>query len=75
MPPSTLNKLLSRRKYMGRAELEKYREEMKRQGVNIPKRRETKVGGRKISEKPRPSMSMSTSRPRPRPTDNVMHHD
>ena len=75
MPPSTLNKLLSRRKYMGRAELEKYREEMKRKGVNIPKRRETKVGGRKISEKPRPSTSMSTSMPTPRPTNNVMHQD
>ena len=45
VPPSTLNKLLSRRKYMGGAELEKYREEMKRNGVNIPKRRETKLGG------------------------------
>ena len=32
IPPSTLNKLLSGRKYMGGAELEKYSEEMKRKG-------------------------------------------
>ena len=61
IPPSTLNKLLSGRKYMGGAELEKYCEEMKQKGVDIPKRHETKLGGRKISEKARPSTSTSTS--------------
>ena len=75
IPPSTLNKLLSGRKYMGRAELEKYHEEMKRKGVDIPKRCETKVGGQKILEKPRPSMSTSTSTSTARSTDNVMPHD
>ena len=73
VPPSTLNKLLSGRKYMGGAELEKYRDEMKRKGVDIPKRCETKLGGWKISEKPRLSTSTSTSTPKS--TDNVMHHD
>ena len=73
VPPSTLNKVLSGRKYMGGVELEKYCEEMKRKGVDIPKRREMKLGGRRISEKPRPSTSTSMSAPRP--TDNVMHHD
>ena len=75
VPSSTLNKILSGKKYMGGAELEKYREEMKRKGINIPKRCETKVGGRKISEKPRPSMSMSASMSAARPTNNVMHHN
>ena len=70
---STLNKILSGKKYMGGAELEKYREEMKRKGIDIPKRQEMKLGGRRISEKPRPSMSTSTSATRP--TDNVIHHD
>ena len=47
VPPSTLNKLLSGTKYMGGAELEKYCEEMKSKGVDIPKRGDMKVGGRK----------------------------
>ena len=58
---------------MGSAELEKYREEMKRKGVDIPKRRETKLGGHKTSEKAR--LSMSTSMSTPNSTDNEMHHD
>ena len=62
VPPSTLNKLLSGRKYMGGAELEKYHEEMKQKGVDIPKRHETKLGVCKISEKARLSTSTSTSR-------------
>ena len=37
VPPSTLNKLLSGRKYMGGAELNKYHEEMARKGVEIKK--------------------------------------
>ena len=43
VPPSTLNKLLSGRKYMGGAELEKYHKEMKQEGVDIPKKHETKL--------------------------------
>ena len=39
---STLNKLISGKKYMGGAELEKYREEMKRKGMDIPKRHEVR---------------------------------
>ena len=58
---------------MGGAELEKYCDEMKWKGVDILKRCETKLGGRKISEKPRPSMSTSMSTPKS--TNNVMHHD
>ena len=38
IPPSTLNKLLSGGKYMGGAELNRYREEMARKGVKIKKR-------------------------------------
>ena len=43
VPPSMLNKLLSGRKYMGSAELEKYWKEMKHKGVDIPKRCEMKL--------------------------------
>ena len=50
IPSSTVNKLISGRKYMGGAKLEKYREEMKCKGVDIPKRHEMKLGGRKGSE-------------------------
>ena len=37
IPPSTLNKLISGRLYMGGVELDKYHEEMKRKGINIKK--------------------------------------
>ena len=73
IPPSTLNKILSGRKYMGGAELDKYCEEMKQKRVDIPKRHQTKLGGQKILEKPR--LSMSTSMSTPKSTNNMMHHD
>ena len=44
IPPSTLNKLLSGRQYMGGVELKKYCDEMKQKGVDIPKMHETKTG-------------------------------
>ena len=52
IPPATLMKLLSGKKYMGGAELEKYHAEMERQGVEIPKRKERKTGGWKMLEAP-----------------------
>ena len=69
VPSSTLNKLISGRKYMGGAELEKYREEMKHKGVEIKKKRDMKLGGHKVSEQPRLSTLTSTS------SQAVMHHD
>ena len=57
IPWSTLNKLISGKLYMGGAELEKYREELKRKGVDIKKRRDTKLGGCKASEQLKPSTS------------------
>ena len=57
IPPSTLNKLISGRLYMGGVELDKYREEMKRKGIYIKKRRDMKLGGRKASEQPKPGTS------------------
>ena len=60
VPSSTLNKLISRKNYMGGAELEKYRAEMKRKCVNIPKTHEMKQGGCKSSETPKPSTSTSS---------------
>ena len=75
VPPSTLNKLLSGRKYMGGAELEKYLGEMKRKGVDILRRCETKLGGHVLSEKPRPSTSMLAPTSQPKSRDDVMHHN
>ena len=69
VPPSTLNKLLSGKKYIGDSEQEKNQEEMKCKGVDIPKRCDTKLGGRKVSEQPKPSTSRSMS------SQGVMHHD
>ena len=57
VPSSTLNKLISERKYMGGAELEKHRDEMECKGVHILKRRDTKIGGRNVSEQPKPGTS------------------
>ena len=56
IPPSTLNKLISGRSYMGGVELDKYHEEMKHKGNDIKKRRDTKLGGCKAS-KPKPGTS------------------
>ena len=60
VPPSTLNKLISGRKYIGSAELKKYREVMKRKGVDIPKRLDMKLGDWKVLEQPKPSTSTSS---------------
>ena len=54
IPSSTIGQLISRKKYIGGAELEKFRAEMERKGVTIPKKKERKTGGRKVSEKPKP---------------------
>ena len=61
VPPSTLNKLISGQLYMGGAELEKYREEMKLKGIDIKKQRDTKLGGCKASEQPKPGTSLQQS--------------
>ena len=59
VPASTINKLISGKKYMGGAELERYRAEMKRKDVDIPKRCEMKQGGWKSLETLKPSTSTS----------------
>ena len=75
VPPLTLNKLLSGRKYMGGAELNKYPEEMARKGIEIKKRKSTKLGGCRQSEEPRPSTSTSMVTSDLKPRKGAMQHD
>ena len=50
-----LTKLLSGWKYMGGAELKKYRFEMEWKGIHIPEKRDIKIGGRNVSKQPKVS--------------------